>query len=131
MKRLGWMGGVFSAVAVLFAAIPADAAADAWTDEFRIDGIDNGDDGAFTTLAVSSASGNFANPHGCASTGFAIMLGSLSSTAKDLNNRLLLAAFLAGKPVRLRLSGTQCMNAGAVTTGTSGSVAFSLVNVKE
>jgi len=131
MTRLGILGACACSIAILSAAVPADAAADVWTADFKIDALDNGDGGTFITLAVSSASGNFENPHGCSLTNYAIMLGTLSSAAKDLNNRVLLAAFLAGKPVSLRVSGTQCMNAGSASTGTTGNVTFTLVNVKE
>jgi hypothetical protein len=134
-SRVSVFARVVTLAIVAGVAAPASAAADTWTDYFTIDGMDNGDGGTSITLAVSSASGDFtgstSNPHGCSVTTYALMSSALSSTAKDLDNRVLLAAFLAGKQVRLRISGTLCMNNGTTTTGTTGSPAFTFVGVKE
>jgi len=100
--------------AVLGLAAPASAAADTWTAWFTIDYLDNGDSGSNDTVTVSSASGDFTgstlNPAGCTGDlGYAYMQSSATAAAKDAMNKLLLAAFLAGKQVRLRMNGTTCL----------------------
>jgi hypothetical protein len=120
---------------LLALASPASAAADTWTAFFKIDGVNNGDDGSFTTLIVSSSGGAFtganANPRGCQATSYAMMSSTLSASAKDLNNKVLLAAYLAGKRVRLRMSGTNCTSAGLSRDLPNGYPTFSIVEVHD
>lgn len=132
MKRR-YLGAGACLAAFLSFAVPASA--DTSSGYFYVGLLDNGDGGTFGTLTVTPASGAFTgsskNPHSCTTTAFAVQMSSLSATAKELNNKVLLAAYLGGKRVSLLMASTHCMNAGAATTSTTGAPGFYSVSIAD
>jgi len=80
------------------------ALADQWTGGFTIDRLSmvNGGD----SYIVSGAS--TINPAGCGSTDYREVGTTVSAVSRDLMNKTLLSAFLAGRKVRLNLSQNHC-----------------------
>jgi hypothetical protein len=101
--------------------LPATALADTWTSYFVIDYLDNDGNTARDAFAVASDVGSFTtNPAGCAKTTYAVANPNASAASKEIMNKVLLAAFLAGRKVRLYMSSSIC---------SSGNVTYSAVAV--
>jgi hypothetical protein len=106
-----WFKTVFGAALMLSAA--SAMAADEWSSYFVIDYLDNESSGsAGDSYAVKRDSGSHANPAGCANATYAYPSASASDASRELMARILLGAYLAGKPVRLRISGSTCTQSG-------------------
>jgi hypothetical protein len=100
-----WIKGLIVGTALLSVAAPVMAAQ--LTSYFYIQNLD----------AITSSSGGYAvyarsytipNPAGCPNTGKAEVYTSSTAVDKDLMNRTLLAAFMAGRQVRLSISQNAC-----------------------
>ena len=91
-------------------ALSAIAYADSYSSEFVISKLTNNVSVTLTndTLNVYSASGAMYNPGGCSDSSFAVVHPSVSAAGKELMGRMLTAAFLAGRKVKLRISSTSC-----------------------
>jgi len=129
------MGKRFSLVVVfavtILGAARADAAADTWTSNIAIQYLDTtsptsvGD--AYAIGGPGSFTGAFSNPAGCTGDlryAYVSTADVTTSAQKDLISRTVLAAFLAGKSIRLQMSGTRCTTGGV---GGSGSPVYKAV----
>jgi hypothetical protein len=65
--------------------------------------------GAYRVYPIGGAT---TNPASCANTEYYEVSGAATSAEKDLMNRTLLAAFLAGREIRLMVSGSGCAASG-------------------
>lgn len=114
MKRF-WLKLVFGSAALL--TISNAWAGDWFSNYFPIVRLDNGDanDAYRVFMGVSK------NPNGCANNDYFEVYPTASAATKDLMNKTLLAALLAGRKIRLNISTTTC--------GASGRPAYTGVDV--
>jgi hypothetical protein len=103
-KRI--LSGVL-AILALSTGSTALAGADTWSPEFHIDTLYTYGTG-YRISDVSTSSGY--NPAACGGTLSAHVwpLATLSDVAKEEMGKVLLSAYLADRPVRVRISGTVC-----------------------
>jgi hypothetical protein len=104
------------------------AAPDGWSAYFSIGYMDNddGNNASKDTLSVrKSGFSTFDNPASCTgNTTWAVMKANSTAASKELMTRVLTSAYLAGRKVRLQVSGSTCSGGG-----TTGSPVFYAVAV--
>ena len=106
MKNLfkGMLAGVmFLSLSIL----PGAARAEQLTAYFYIQNLDANNAGG-GSFAVYAKNYTIPNPKGCAATGKAEVYVNASAADRDLMNKTLLAAFMAGRQVRLSISTATC-----------------------
>jgi hypothetical protein len=96
----------------------SSAHAASWTTAFQIDFMDSSAaDGGYSIVPVSGSVANNSqnDPANCVSGStpidkFYLYASNISQSGKDLIARTVLAAYLAGKPIKLEVSGVTCAN---------------------
>jgi len=106
MKNWG-MRSVFAAAAIVTVSYPALAGVSTFTNPGTITHFE--DYGSSLQVSTSAA---ITNPAGCASTALYLPKSTLTDAEKQNLSRDLLAAFVAGKNVQLKIDGTAC-NSGS------------------
>jgi hypothetical protein len=115
---------------VLLGTANADAAANQWTSYFTMDYIDttsySGAGDGYSISGPGDFTGGLSNPAGCTGNlayAYPSNTEIPAGAARELVARTVLAAYLAGKQVRLMMSGTKCTGTGTAGAPTYISVA--------
>ena len=125
-----WVGLAVLAGAV-FSGAAARAAADEWTSSFfaigDLDNDDSNNSSRDTVVIRKSGHGSFPNPAGCTgASSYATIKSTASAASKELMTRMLISAFLAGRKVKIGVSGNVCSG-----SGTNGVPVFFAVAMEE
>jgi hypothetical protein len=97
-------------VGLATAIVTTAAYADSFSTSFVIGKLNNNITSTLVndSLLVEPETGSMYNPGGCSSSSYATIHPSVSQAGKDLMNKLLTSAFLAGRKVKLRISTSSC-----------------------
>jgi hypothetical protein len=119
MFNKSFLSAMFAGLMLLGAA-QADAGVDGWTSYFNIEYLDSSSTGAgegYSVKGPGDFTGSLSNPANCTGslTYAYVSTADTTATKRDMINKTLLSAFLAGKQVRLYMIGTKC--SGGTTAG--------------
>ena len=113
MKKMQISGLLLGALALL--AAPASAGPTTWSPWFNIAYMDNNDGAQGISFKVKTDGIEFVganNPSACsndANKQEIVMRPTAPASARDLMSRTLLSALLAGRQVRVQISGNECI----------------------